>query len=81
MSSAPLYIAITHGDGTFKHWSLFIDEETHKTVLQVKGSNGQFRYEPETKDARQYPDLIQLVYICNVDITKVDSIKMIAGAS
>ncbi|KAJ5929200.1 hypothetical protein N7454_007048 [Penicillium verhagenii] len=81
MSSIPLYIAVTHGDGAFKHWGLFIDDknQTDKTVLQVKGSDGSFRYEAETKDARNSPDLIQLIYLCNVDLPKANSIKSIAG--
>ncbi|KAJ6086130.1 hypothetical protein N7486_010411 [Penicillium sp. IBT 16267x] len=81
MSTIPLYVAITQGDGAFKQWGLFIDEENqqNKTVLQVKGSDGRFRYEPETKDARNSPDLIDLIYMCNVDVTKANDIKKIAS--
>ncbi|KAJ5809477.1 uncharacterized protein N7503_001695 [Penicillium pulvis] len=81
MSSIPLFLAISKGDGVFKQWSLFIDEETqnNKTVLQVKGSDGHFRYEHETKDIRKSPDLLELVYICNVDVTKANDIQKIAS--
>ncbi|KAJ5533193.1 hypothetical protein N7494_009745 [Penicillium frequentans] len=81
MSSVPLFLAISKGDGVFKHWGLFIDEENqnNKTVLQVKGSDGHFRYEPETKDIRKSPDLLELIYICNVDVTKANDIQKIAS--
>ncbi|KAJ5635666.1 uncharacterized protein N7484_008979 [Penicillium longicatenatum] len=81
MSTIPLYIAITKGDGVFKQWGLFIDDENqkNKTVLQVKGSDGQFRYEPETKDARRSPDIVDLIYVCNVDVMKANDIKRVAS--
>lgn len=81
MSTIPLFLAITKSDGVFKHWGLFIDEENqkNKTVLQVKGSDGQFRYQPETKDVRTSPDLLELIYICNVDVTKATNIQKIAS--
>lgn len=81
MSSIPLFLAITKGDGAFKHWGLFIDEanQKNKTVLQVQRSNGQFQYAPETEDVRKSPDLLELIYICNVDVTKANEIQKIAS--
>ncbi|KAJ5688702.1 hypothetical protein N7462_003094 [Penicillium macrosclerotiorum] len=80
MSTIPIYVAILPGEGAFNHWGLFIDGTTDqdKALLQVKGSDGQFKYEPETRDARQSEGLIELFYLCHVGVIKVEEIKAAA---
>lgn len=48
-------------------------------MLQAKGSDGWFRYEPENRDARRSRSLVELVYICDVDVAKVSMIKGVAS--
>ncbi|KAJ5542940.1 hypothetical protein N7535_005362 [Penicillium sp. DV-2018c] len=50
-----------------------------KLLLHVKGSDGRFHYEPETKDARRSKSLVELLYLCDVEVAKTSSIKTIAS--
>ena len=80
-STVSIYVAIHDDGGVYKHWGIFIDEpqEAEKLLLHVKGSDGRFRYEPEMKDARRSRSLVELVYLCDVDVAKTSSIKTVAS--
>lgn len=83
MSTVNLFITIYEDDGVFKHWAIFIDADKaeDKTILQVMGSDGRFRYEPNASDARDLPGLLELHFLCAVDVSKIDTIKDIAAKS
>ena len=80
-SSVKLYVAIDDDGGIFKHWAFFIDgpQKEDKTVLQAMGSSGRFRFESKNSDARLYPSLVELFYICEIDIAKMEDVKAIAA--
>lgn len=80
-STVSIYVAIYNDGGVYKHWGLFIDEpqEADKMLLHVKGSDGRFRYEPEARDARRSASLVELVYLCGVNVTKISAIKSAAS--
>ncbi|GIK00058.1 hypothetical protein Aspvir_004073 [Aspergillus viridinutans] len=79
MSNVGIYVAIFKGGGIYKHWALFIDEpQADETLLQVKGSDGRFRYEAEKRDARNSQSLVELVYLCDVDVAKANRIRDVA---
>ncbi|KAB8076502.1 hypothetical protein BDV29DRAFT_170078 [Aspergillus leporis] len=73
-----IYLSIVDNGGIYKHWSLFIDGHS-KIILQAKGSDGRFRYEPERIDPRGLSGLIELVPLFEVDEgAKVDIVKALA---
>lgn len=77
-----LHVAIRNDDQSiYKHWGLFIDgrRKADKVILQAMGSDGRFRFDAELTDARQLQGLVELVYLCDVELAKVDTIKDIAG--
>lgn len=81
MSTTTLHVAIYDDIGIFKHWSLFIDgeDEADKTELQVMGSDGWFWFEEKkNSNARDSVTLFELFYLCEVDSTKVNTVKEIA---
>lgn len=76
-----LHVAIRNDDQSiYKHWGLFIDgrRKADKVILQAMGSYGRFRFDAEITDARQLQGLVELVYLCDVELAKVDTIKDIA---
>lgn len=79
MPTVGIYVSISEGDGIYKHWAIFIDGPNEKALLQVKGSDGRFRYEPETEDVRQSPTLVELIHLCDVDDAKASTIKALAS--
>ncbi|CAG8887683.1 unnamed protein product [Penicillium egyptiacum] len=80
-STVPIYVAISIGDGVYKHWGVSIDapREEDKIFLQVAGSDGRFRYEMETTDVRLSERLVELLPLYDVDVAKIDSIKTVAS--
>ncbi|KAE8342430.1 hypothetical protein BDV24DRAFT_162320 [Aspergillus arachidicola] len=76
-----VYVAIITDEGVFKHWAIFIDEphEPDKIMLQARGSDGRFRYEPENGDARCLSDLDELVFLFNVKSTETSTLKAVAS--
>jgi hypothetical protein len=79
MSKIKVYVAISDDGGVYKHWALFIDQaEAEATLLNVKGSDGRFRYETEKRDVRYDQSLVELVYLCDVDVAKANTIRNIA---
>jgi hypothetical protein len=79
MSKIKVYVAISDDGGVYKHWALFIDQaEAEATLLNVRGSDGRFRYETEKRDVRYDESLVELVYLCDVDVAKANTIRNIA---
>ncbi|KAJ5773546.1 hypothetical protein N7457_008442 [Penicillium paradoxum] len=80
-STVSLYVALSAGEGVYKHWGVFIDasQEEDKTLLQAAGSDGRFRFESETKDSRHSEGLVELVLLCDVNVANITSIKTIAS--
>ncbi|KAE8374233.1 hypothetical protein BDV26DRAFT_300360 [Aspergillus bertholletiae] len=64
-----VHVAIITDEGVFKHWAIFIDvpRESDKIMLQARGSDGRFRYEPEYGDARGLSGLDELVFLFQVE--------------
>lgn len=76
-----VHVAIRNDDQSiYKHWGVFIDgrRKADKVILQAMGSDGRFRFDAEFTDARQLQGLVELVYLCDVELAKVDAIKDIA---
>ncbi|KAF5861867.1 hypothetical protein ETB97_012418 [Aspergillus alliaceus] len=75
-----IYLAVSSDSGVFKHWGIFLDEsqESDKIVLQVRGSDGRFRYEPESGNARRLVGLEELVYLFDVEDSKTGIVRAIA---
>ncbi|KAJ5468089.1 hypothetical protein N7475_005841 [Penicillium sp. IBT 31633x] len=81
MSTVPIYVAISLGDGVYRHWGLFIDapQDEDKILLQAAGSDSRFRYESEMKDSRNSEGLVELIPLCDVDLAEITCIKTIAS--
>ncbi|KAE8313801.1 hypothetical protein BDV41DRAFT_576507 [Aspergillus transmontanensis] len=76
-----VYAAIITDESVFKHWAIFIDEphEPEKIMLQARGSDGRFRYEPEYGDARCLSGLDELVFLFDVKSTETSTLKAVAS--
>jgi len=77
-----LSIAIINDPGSvFKHWALAISnpDDPGYVLLQAKGSDRRFRYEPETARDLKAIDLVELVKLCSVDSGKANEIKDVAS--
>ncbi|GAB1195710.1 hypothetical protein APSETT444_004973 [Aspergillus pseudonomiae] len=76
-----VHVAIITDEGVFKHWAIFIDEPhaSEKIMLQARGSDGRFRYEPEYGDARCLSGLHELVFLFDVKDIETGRLKAIAG--
>ncbi|KAE8352764.1 hypothetical protein BDV28DRAFT_157606 [Aspergillus coremiiformis] len=72
-----IHIAITTDSGIYKHWGIFLDSA--KTILQVRGSDRRFRYEPEDRDARDLDGLDELIFLCDVDEEKTRRVRRVAS--
>ena len=56
-----LYVAIYDEGKPLKHWSLFIDDDSQPMILHAMGSDGNFRFEERSSDARKSQSIKQLV--------------------
>ncbi|BCS00209.1 uncharacterized protein AKAW2_50550A [Aspergillus luchuensis] len=76
-STSELSVAIYKDEGIYKHWSLFIDGPTdpEKIILHIMGSSTRYRFEMRNSNARYSATLIELVYLCHVDNSKINAIK------
>lgn len=76
-STAGIHVAIYNDGGVYKHWSLFVNGPTdaEQTVLHIMGSSTNYRFEMRASDARKSATLSELIYLCDVPIAKVTSIK------
>ncbi|RAL12209.1 uncharacterized protein BO97DRAFT_443232 [Aspergillus homomorphus CBS 101889] len=75
-ATAGLYVAI-YGNSIVRHWGLFIDgpTETTKTILHITNRSGSFVLEIRNSNARYARSLLELVYLCTVDVSKIDEIN------
>lgn len=79
-STAGLYVAIYNDEGVYKHWRLFINGPTdaEQTILHIMGSSTNYRFEMRVSDARKSGTLSELIYLCDVPVSKVTIIKEVA---
>ena len=80
VSKSSINVAIYDETGIFKHWSLFLDTsiEAEKAEIQVMGSDGRFWFEEKRSNARTADNLLDIFFLCEVDSSKLSSIKEIA---
>ncbi|KAB8212860.1 hypothetical protein BDV33DRAFT_186010 [Aspergillus novoparasiticus] len=76
-STSGLHVAIYDDGGVYKHWSLFLDGPTdlEKIILHIMGSSTRYRFEMRNSNARNSSSLLELVYLCHVDNSKINDIK------
>ncbi|OJJ87338.1 uncharacterized protein ASPGLDRAFT_166032 [Aspergillus glaucus CBS 516.65] len=77
-----LSVAIINDPGSvFKHWALAIPnpDDPGYVLLQARGSDRRFRYEPETARDLESIGLVELVKLCRVDAGKTIQIKDVAS--
>ncbi|OAX80546.1 hypothetical protein ACJ72_05117 [Emergomyces africanus] len=79
-STAGLNVAIYNDSGVYKHWLLFIDGPTHaeKFILQAMGSSGHYRFEMENLDAHKLLNLSEMIHLCDVDTSDINTITEVA---
>lgn len=79
-STSELHIAIYNDGGVYKHWALFIDGPTdpEKIILNIMGSSTRYRFEMRNSNAREEAALLELVYLCHVDNSKINAITDVA---
>ncbi|EGD84523.1 hypothetical protein H112_08230 [Trichophyton rubrum D6] len=79
-STVPLMIAIYDNPG-IKHWSLFIDaeEKPAKTIIHLLGARQRYFRDVRTpSDARNSASVVELCALCEIDASKIETIKNIA---
>ncbi|KAH6703327.1 hypothetical protein BKA61DRAFT_438440, partial [Leptodontidium sp. MPI-SDFR-AT-0119] len=61
-----IWVAIKEGEGVFKHWSLFVEDEKDEDksfIVHVQGSAGRFRYEQKYRNVRESGSLIEMIHV------------------
>ena len=79
-STIPLKVAIYENPG-IKHWSLFIDaaDSDNKTIIHLLGARQKYFREVRTRsDAAVSNSLIELCSVCEMDASKLETVKNIA---
>ncbi|CAG7974180.1 unnamed protein product [Penicillium salamii] len=78
-STIPLSVAIYDNPGIL-HWSLYIeaDNDADKTIIQILGARQRYFPNIKTSDARDVSDLIEVLHLCRIDASKIESAKNIA---
>ncbi|KAJ5383819.1 hypothetical protein N7517_001730 [Penicillium concentricum] len=79
-STIPLFVAIYDNPGIM-HWSLYLeaDNDDDKTIIHVLGARQKYFPNIRTpSDARNSSSLIELLYLCQIDASKIEIIKNIA---
>lgn len=73
--SVPIYVALTDGDGVFNHWALFVDAplDSEKTIYHAMGSQNRFRYNTRPDNPRVSPDLIEMVWMADVQVDATET--------
>ena len=82
-STVPIWVAIHENPGIM-HWSLFLDtkEAADKTIIQILGARQKYFPSIRTpSNPRDLNSLIELLPLCQIDMSKVESIKGIADAT
>ncbi|KAF3020005.1 hypothetical protein E8E15_007202 [Penicillium rubens] len=79
-STVPLKVAIYENPG-IKHWSLFIDaaDRDDKTTIQLLGAQQKYFCQVSARsDSSISNSLIELCSLCEIDASKIDTVKNIA---
>ncbi|KAJ5958916.1 uncharacterized protein N7479_006066 [Penicillium vulpinum] len=82
-STIPLSVAIYDNPGIM-HWSLYLEADNYddKTIIHVLGARQKYFPDVRTpSDARSSSALIELLYLCQIDASKIEVIKNIAYAT
>ncbi|OQE37828.1 hypothetical protein PENCOP_c009G02057 [Penicillium coprophilum] len=82
-STIPLSVAIYENPGIM-HWSLYLeaDKTDDKTIIHVLGARQKYFPNIRTpSDARNSTSLVELLYLCQINVAKVETIKTIAYAT
>lgn len=79
-STSGLYVAIYEDEGVYKHWSFFFDGPTpeQKIIFQAMGSSTRYRFERLVSNAREAPELIELIHLCDVPSSGFKAIEKTA---
>lgn len=71
-----LYVAIFKPQsGVFRHWGLFVDDETKPIYLNVQGSSNRFRFEELKEDVRKSETLLDLVKVTQIPKPQIDRLR------
>lgn len=83
MSTAGLYVTIHKGGGAYKHWRLHIEgpSERENIIYQIMGSSTRYRFETRQENCRQAEDLIEMIFLCDVDVGEIGTIEKLARAA
>jgi hypothetical protein len=82
-STIPLSVAIYDNPGIM-HWSLYVEAENdaNKTTIQILGARQKYFSHIRTPSSvRESTSLIELLYLCQVDASKIEILKDIAYAT
>ncbi|KAI9041739.1 SUR7/PalI family protein [Aspergillus affinis] len=76
-TTSKLHVAIYGNSGMFNHWSLFVEgpTEPQKMIFHVMGTTKMYRYEKRISNARNSATLVELMYLCDVDNSKLQTIE------
>ncbi|KAL2060062.1 hypothetical protein VTL71DRAFT_9884 [Oculimacula yallundae] len=77
----PIWVAISQGEGVFKHWSLFVEDENDQNqsfIVQVQGSSGRFRYEQRKENKHESESLIELIHVGHVQQADLRNLRRTA---
>ncbi|KAH8435224.1 uncharacterized protein LDX57_012853 [Aspergillus melleus] len=81
-SSVTLMVIATNVGEYYKHWGLLLDDSDNPqpgdNFLQVKGPLGAQRYESEKVVFHKVPGLVDLAYLCEVNVNLLNTIREIA---
>src|SRR5947207_12388570 len=62
----PVWVSIYDGDGVFRHWSLFVEDEQDpgsSFIIHVMGQSGGFRYEQRLSNAHACGSLREVIEV------------------
>ncbi len=65
----PVWVAIYEGDGAFRHWVLFVEDEQDagkSFIVHVQGSSGRFRYEQRRSNAHASRSVVEIIQVGHV---------------
>ncbi|PYI10619.1 hypothetical protein BO78DRAFT_275643, partial [Aspergillus sclerotiicarbonarius CBS 121057] len=86
-STSKLSIAISIGESIYKHWSLSLSTTNTKTnpqtknlTFQILGSSNRYRFDINHNQTNPLAsnDLIQMIYLYDVDTSHLQTIRSIA---
>ncbi len=74
-----LFVAIYDQGVFFKHWSLFIQDESDLIILQATGSDRHFKFEEKSSDARDSKTIKHLVELADIQKHGIARLKHLAS--